>query len=50
LALPRNEPGKPGVKAVVRAALQASSLFEGSTTFDKAWERLIKDGRIVYKA
>ena len=49
-ALPRNEPGMPGVKATVREALQKSPLFTGRTTFDKAWERLSKDGRIVHKA
>ena len=40
LALPKNLPGKPGVKAAIRAALSKNSLFTGGTVFDKAWERL----------
>ena len=40
LALPKNLPGKPGVKAAIRAALSENSLFTGGTVFDKAWERL----------
>lgn len=47
MALPRDLPGKAGVKAAVRESLKGSPLFEGATTFDKAWERLVKDGRIV---
>lgn len=40
LALPKNSPGKPGVKAAIRAALSENSLFTGGTVFDKAWERM----------
>ena len=40
LARPKNHPGKPGVKAAIRAALSQNSLFTGRTVFDKAWERL----------
>ena len=40
LTLPKNLPGKPGVKAAIRAALSKNSLFTGGTVFDKAWERL----------
>ena len=40
LALPKNLPGKPGVKATIRAALLRNSLFAGGRVFDKAWERL----------
>jgi hypothetical protein len=40
LALPKNQNGKPGVKAIIRAALSDNELFVGSTIFDKAWIRL----------
>lgn len=40
LALPKNLPGKAGVKAAIRAALSQNSLFTGETVFNKAWERL----------
>ena len=40
LQLPKNEPGKPGIKATVRKALQGDLLFTGATVFEKAWERL----------
>lgn len=43
MALPPKPPGRPGVKAAVRAALTDSPLFKGSKVFDKAWERLRKD-------
>ncbi len=36
LNLPKSPAGQPGVKAKVRKALN----WQGSTTFDKAWERL----------
>lgn len=39
-ALQKNQPGRPGIPAACKRALAASSLFTGSTTFDKAWERL----------
>lgn len=40
LALPKNLPGKAGVKAAIRTALSKNPLFAGGTVFDKAWERL----------
>jgi hypothetical protein len=49
MALPKNPAGKDGIKAAVRAALRESPLFKGPTTFDKAWERLARDGRMVLK-
>ena len=48
-ALSKNAAGKPGQKAVVRAALKGNSLFLGTSVFDKAWERLFKNGDIAYK-
>lgn len=45
--LPRNVPGKSGVKALVRNALGNDGMWSGSTVFDKAWERLLKNGDIV---
>lgn len=39
--LPRYTPGKPGVKADVRERLRFTV-----TVFDKAWDRLRKDGRV----
>ncbi len=48
-SLPKNEAGKPGVKAIIRAELEGeSALFpRGSTVFDKAWERLRANGDIA---
>lgn len=40
LKLPKNKPGKPGIKAKVRKALQFDPIFTGETVFEKAWERL----------
>lgn len=40
MALPKNPPGKAGIKAAVRKALEKSPLFKGSTVFKKAWGRL----------
>lgn len=45
--LPKNETGKPGVKATVKHALKQNLLFKGSRVFDKAWERLRGDGDIA---
>lgn len=42
--LPKNQPGKPGVKADVRVQLAFST-----KVFDKAWERLRADGSIADK-
>ena len=50
LTLPVNEPGKPGVKAVIRKALNSDSLFVGTKVFDKAWERLRRQGDIADRA
>lgn len=47
LALPVNEPGKAGVKAEIRNALRNEKLFTSSRVFDKAWERLRKQGDIA---
>ncbi|MCX7258573.1 MAG: hypothetical protein NTZ64_18155 [Polaromonas sp.] len=49
LALPKNPKGKPGVKAIIRAALSDNELFVGSTIFNKAWERLAASADIVIK-
>lgn len=49
LALPPNEAGKPGVKNLIRQALGNSGLWAGATVFDKAWERLSRNGDIAYK-
>lgn len=49
LTLPKHQSGKSGVKAAVRSALSGSPLFKGKTTFDKAWERVSKDGRIAMR-
>ena len=45
--LPRNEPGKAGVKASVRDKLNTSPLFEAKTAFETAWERLSKGKEII---
>lgn len=50
LALPKNVRGKPGVKAATRVALGNGGLWAGSTVFEKAWERLTRNGDIAYKA
>ena len=47
LALPRNKPGKAGVKSEVRNALSKDRLFTGAKVFDKAWERLSANGEIM---
>lgn len=49
-ALPKPPPGKSGVRAEVRKALSDSSLFNGVTTFDKAWQRLRDFGEIAESA
>lgn len=38
--LPKVKNGSPTAKAHARAALKGNGLFAGSTTFEKAWERL----------
>lgn len=47
MALPKNPAGKPGVKAAIRDAVKNNPLFTGGTVFDKAWERLHKQGDIA---
>jgi len=49
LALPPNPPGRPGAKAAVRDVLQGSAIFKGKKVFEKAWDRLRADRRIVDK-
>lgn len=51
LTLPKNKPGKPGVKAATREGLRGDILFVG-TTFDKTWARLLaeKPRRMAYEA
>lgn len=44
--LPRNPPGKGGVKRDVRVKLGSHPAFSASTSFDRAWERLRKSGEI----
>jgi hypothetical protein len=46
MSLPMNLPGKAGIKAAVREALQDSTLFKAITAFDKTWERLRTEKRI----
>lgn len=46
-ALPKNPPGKAGVKRDVREALSNDPLFTGATVFDKAWQRLRDNDEIV---
>jgi hypothetical protein len=47
LQLPPEPQGKPGVKAAARAALGNKGMWAGTTVFEKAWERLLRNGRIV---
>jgi hypothetical protein len=49
LNFPKNQDGKKGFKAAVRMKLQGNPLFVGATIFDKAWERMLKNGSIVIK-
>lgn len=48
LRLPRNEPGKPGIRSQVRKALNVDPMFNGTTVFKKAWERLSEYGDIAF--
>ena len=45
--LPKNPSGKNGIKKQVRDKIAGSPLFTGATVFNRAWERLRKDGDIV---
>lgn len=48
LKLPSRPPGKSGAKAQVRGRLNPPSpLFPSDKVFDKAWERLKKDGQLI---
>ena len=47
MRLPKNDPGKPGVKAIVCKALGKSGMWGGPRVFNKAWERLLRNGDIV---
>ena len=51
-ALPKNTPGKSGVKAAIRAALVGENkLFPKiGKQFDKAWERLLASKEMAYEA
>jgi len=49
LAMPPYAPGKPGVKAEIRRAIGDRGMWTGETVFDKAWERLAKNGDIAYR-
>ena len=46
---PQNQAGKKGGKADVRKKLEGNPLFIGTSIFDKAWERLRRNGNIVTK-
>ena len=48
--LPGSPPGRPGVKAQVKAALGRSGIWSGPTVFGKAWDRLRLDTRIATKS
>jgi hypothetical protein len=50
LDLPRNPPGKRGIKAQVKDTLGGSGVWSGSTVFRKAWERLRAEKRIAEKS
>jgi hypothetical protein len=45
--LPRNRPGKPGVKAATKKALHGTPDFIGEKVFSKAWERLRANKEIM---
>lgn len=47
LRLPKNEPGKAGIKAQVSDALKRNPVFTGPTVFNKAWERMRSNGDIA---
>lgn len=48
-SLPKNPGGKSGIKKEVRDALKSNPLFKANTAFDKAWERLQQQERIITK-
>jgi hypothetical protein len=47
--LPKNQPGKRGVKADVRAALHNNPLLKDGTKFSKCWERLTEFNDLKYE-
>ncbi len=47
--LPKNQPGKRGVKADVRDALGDNPMLKDGTKFDKCWERLTGFGDLKYE-
>ena len=47
IAMPVNEPGMPGPKAAIRAAVASNPMFSGTTVFDKAWDRMLQRGDIA---
>jgi hypothetical protein len=49
LDLPKNQTGKPGVKAAIRKALLDNKLFIGTSVFNRAWERLTDSANIVIR-
>jgi hypothetical protein len=49
-SFPDYESGKSGMKSKIREALSGNPLFRGSTVFNKAWERLSIDKRIIYQS
>lgn len=46
-ALPKNEPGRPGVKNKVFEKLQKHPLFNAKTALKKAWDRLRSDNELI---
>ena len=47
LALPLKLRGQRGVKAAVKTLIGSQGMWAGTTVFDKAWDRLRRDGRIA---
>jgi len=47
LHLPKNQPGKAGAKAEIKRALGTKGMWSGNTVFDKAWDRLRRDEKII---
>lgn len=48
LAMPKKGTGVAGVKSEVCKRLKNDQMFDGVTVFNKAWERLAKNGEIKY--
>jgi hypothetical protein len=48
--LPKNQPGRAGIKSKIRQSTSNNyQLFTGTRVFDKAWERLLVNGDIAYQ-